>query len=128
MFTMFGAVAMLLAAVGIYGVMSFAVNQRRQELGVRMALGADRRRILAMVLRKGSAQVLAGLVVGIGLAYSVAKLAGNAIQNVLFNTQATDLTIYAVVTGLIIAVSAIAVVVPARRATKVDPLIALRSE
>jgi predicted permease len=128
MFTMFGAVATLLAAVGIYGVMSFSVNQRRQELGVRMALGADRQTILGMVLRQGSVQVVIGLVLGVGFAYTVAKLAGDAIQNVLFNTRATDPLIYASVVVLVIVVSAIAVIVPARRATRVDPLIALRAE
>jgi predicted permease len=128
MFTIFGAVAMLLAAVGIYGVVSFAVNQRRQELGVRMALGADRRRILGMVLRQGGLQVVLGAVVGVGLAYTLATLAGDGIQNVLFNTSATDPMIYATVVGLVLLVSAIATVVPARRATRVDPLIALRAE
>jgi predicted permease len=128
MFTIFGAVATLLAAVGIYGVMSFSVNQRRQELGVRMALGADRRRILGMVLRQGSLQVIIGLVVGVTFALAVAKLAGDAIQNVLFNTRATDPLIYASVIALVIVVSAIALIVPARRATRVDPLVALRAE
>jgi predicted permease len=128
MFTIFGAVAMLLAAVGIYGVMSFAVNQRRQELGVRMALGADRRRILGMVLRQGGWQVALGTAVGVGLAFTLALLVGDGIQNVLFNTSATDPMIYTGVVGLVLLVSAIATVVPARRATRVDPLIALRSE
>ncbi len=72
MFTMFGAIAILLAAVGIYGVMSFAVNQRRQEFGVRMALGADNGRILGMVLRRGSLEVVAGLTAGMGLSLLIA--------------------------------------------------------
>ena len=128
MFTIFGGVAMLLAAVGIYGVMSFAVNQRRQELGVRMALGADRRRILGMVLRQGGVQVAIGTIVGVGLALAIARLAGDGIQTVLFNTSASDPAIYSAVVGLVLLVSAIATIVPARRATRVDPLIALRSE
>jgi predicted permease len=128
MFTIFGVVAMLLAAVGIYGVMSFSVNQRRQELGVRMALGADRRRILGMVLRQGSWQVAIGTGAGVMFALAIATLAGDGIQTVLFNTSASDPMIYTAVVGLILLVSAIAIVVPARRATKVDPLIALRSE
>jgi len=128
MFTIFGFVAMLLAAVGIYGVLSFAVNQRRQEFGVRMALGADRRRILGMVLRQSTWQVGIGTVVGLGLAYAVALLAGPAIQNVLFDTNTSDPAIYTLVLGLVVGVSLVATVVPARRATRVDPIIALRAE
>jgi predicted permease len=128
MFTIFGVVAMLLAAVGIYGVMSFAVNQRRQELGVRMALGADRGRILGMVLRQGGLQVIVGIVLGVGLTLAIASVAAQAIQTVLFDTSPTDTMTYVLVTGLIVVVSTIATIVPARRATKVDPLLALRSE
>ena len=128
MFTMFGAVATLLAAVGIYGVMSFSVNQRRQEFGVRMALGADRWRILRMVLRQSAWQVGIGAVVGLGIAYSIAILAGTGIQSVLFNTSASDPVIYTAVVVLVVLVSGAAAVVPARRATRVDPMIALRAE
>ena len=128
MFTIFGAVATLLAAVGIYGVLSFAVNQRRQEFGVRMALGANRGRILAMVVRQSAWQVGIGAAVGLGLAYAVATLAGSGIQAVLFDTSASDPVIYTAVTALVLLVALGATLVPARRATKVDPMVALRTE
>ena len=128
MFTMFGGVATLLAAVGIYGVMSFSVNQRRQEFGVRMALGADRWRILRMVMRQSAWQVGIGVAVGLGIAYTIAILAGTGIQSVLFNTNASDPAIYSAVLALVVVISSAAAVVPARRATRVDPMIALRAE
>ena len=87
MFTIFGVVAVVLAAVGIYGVMSFSVSQRTQEFGVRMALGADARRILAMVLRQGGVQITIGVVLGLGLAFTLAALIGAGMQNVLFNVD-----------------------------------------
>ena len=128
MFTVFGAVAVLLAAVGIYGVMSFAVNQRRQEFGVRMALGAGRRRILAMVIRQSAWQIAIGAAVGLGLASLIAALGGAGIQSVLFSVNPRDPAIYGTVLALITVVSLVATLVPARRATKVDPIVALRSE
>jgi predicted permease len=126
LFVIFGGVALVLAAVGLYGVMSFSVNQRRQELGVRMALGADRRRILLMVLRQSAVQVAIGAVAGVGLALGLATVAGAGIQTVLFDTSATDPATYVTVVGLIVLVSFIAALVPARRATRVDPMVALR--
>lgn len=126
LFAIFGGVALVLAAVGLYGVMSFSVNQRRQELGVRMALGADRRRILLMVLRQSAVQVAIGAVAGVGLALGLATVAGAGIQTVLFDTSATDPATYVTVVGLIVLVSFIAALVPARRATRVDPMVALR--
>ena len=128
MFTVFGIVAMVLAAVGIYGVMSFAVNQRRTEFGVRMALGANRRRILGMVVRQSSVQVIAGLVAGLGLTYLTATLAAGAIQQVLFNVNPSDPLVYAIVTLLVVAVALVATFVPARRATRVDPIVAMRTD
>ena len=128
MFSIFGLVAMVLAAVGMYGVMSFSVNQRRQEFGVRMALGAHYGRILAMVLRQGALQLALGLFLGLGLALAVATLLGSGIQNVLFGVTATDPLTYSVVVTLITVVSLVATLVPARRATRVDPMIALRAE
>jgi hypothetical protein len=84
MFTIFGLVAIVLASVGMYGVMSFSVNQRRQEFGVRMALGAHYLRILRMVLTQGAIQLALGLFIGLGLAFGLATLAGSGIQNILF--------------------------------------------
>jgi ABC-type antimicrobial peptide transport system permease subunit len=128
MFSTFGIVAIVLAAVGIYGVMSFSVSQRTQEFGVRMALGADRGRILGMVVRQGSFQVAAGLVLGVGLALPAAIAGGDAIGNVLFGVSPSDPLIYTSVVLLIAIVSLAATIVPARRATRVDPMIALRAE
>jgi putative ABC transport system permease protein len=128
MFTLFGLVATLMAGVGIYGVMSFSVSQRTQELGVRMALGADSRRILRMVLRQGS--ILTGLGVGLGLLITLALVgaAGDGIQGVLFGVSPRDPLIYAAVVAMVATVSLAASFVPARRATRVDPMIALRAE
>jgi len=128
MFSSFGLVAVLLAAVGIYGVLSFAVNQRTPELGVRMALGANRGRILRMVVAQSAWQVGLGATIGIGLALGVVKLAGAAIQGVLFGVNPTDPVIYAAVGLLVTLVALVATFGPARRATKVDPVIALRAE
>jgi putative ABC transport system permease protein len=128
MFTLFGAIAILLAAVGIYGVMSFSVNQRRQEFGVRMALGADTGRILAMVLKQGSRQVVAGLTVGIGLSLLIALLGRSGIETMLIGVTALDPATYVSVAVLVAAVSLAAVLGPARRATRVDPMLALRAE
>jgi putative ABC transport system permease protein len=128
MFTIFGLVAIVLASVGIYGVMSFSVNRRTQEFGLRMALGANTMRILTMVLQQGGAQVAIGLSLGLGLAYSLARLGGAGIQSQLFGITATDSVTYGLVAGLVVAVSLTATLVPARRATKVDPMIAFRAE
>ena len=128
MFTLFGVVAVVLAAVGIYGVMSFSVNQRRQEFGVRMAVGADGRRILAMVLRQGSRQVAVGLVVGIGLSLAIAVFGRRGIDTILIGVNALDPTTYGAVGLVVAAISAAAVLIPARRATRVDPVVALRAE
>ena len=128
LFSIFGVVAVVLAAVGIYGVMSFAVNQRTQEFGVRMALGADRRRILGMVLRQSGVQVVLGLGLGLGLVLPIVTLGGEAIQNTLFNVNPRDPSTHLAVATLVGAISLAATLVPARRATRVDPLIALRAE
>ena len=128
MFSIFGVVAMVIAGVGIYGVMSFSVNQRTQELGVRMALGADSRRILRMVLRQGSILTGVGLAIGLLITLGLAGVAGAGIQTVLFGVSPLDPLAYAAVATLIALVSLAASFVPARRATRVDPMIALRAE
>jgi predicted permease len=128
MFTIFGVVAIVLASVGIYGVMSFSVTRRTQEFGVRMALGADQRKILRMVLQQGSRQVALGLFLGLGLAFLLATLGGAAISNTLFNVSARDPLTYVAVFAVVTLVSLLAVLVPGRRAARVDPLIALRIE
>jgi putative ABC transport system permease protein len=124
----FGVVAVILASVGLYGVMSFSVNQRSQEFGVRMALGADSRRILGMVLRQGFWQIGIGLGVGLGLTLLFAYLGRGQLANFFFKTSPTDPASYLIVGVLVAVISLIAAIVPARRATKVDPMIALRAE
>jgi len=128
MFSIFGIVAVVLASVGLYGVTSFSVNQRTQEFGVRMALGADARRILRMVLQQGARQLVLGLGLGLGLALLIATLGGAAIQNVLIGISPRDPVTYIAVAALLIVVSFVAAFIPARRATRVDPMIALRAE
>ena len=128
MFSIFGAIAMVLAGVGIYGVMSFSVNRRTQEFGVRMALGAQHRQILGMVVRQASWQVALGLVAGLGLALALATAGGAAVSTTLFGVTARDPLVYVAVFVLVTVVSLFAVVVPGRRATRVDPLVALRAE
>lgn len=128
MFSIFGVVATVIAAVGIYGVMSFSVSQRTQELGVRMALGADSRRILRMVLRQGSVLTGIGVALGVLITLALAVAAGDGMQSVLFGVSPLDPLVYAAVVALVAIISLAASFVPARRATRVDPMIALRAE
>jgi putative ABC transport system permease protein len=128
MFWIFGIVAVVLAAVGIYGVMSFSVSQRTQEFGVRMALGAGRGRILGMVMKQGGWQVAIGVTLGLGLAYGLAAVIGAGLQTILFGVSGSDLITYVSVAALVITVSLFATWVPARRATRVPPVMALRAD
>jgi len=129
LFIIFGVVAFILSAVGLYGVMSFSVNQRTQEFGIRMALGADARRIFRMVMTQGAWQLMIGLVLGIGgVALLFGVVATAALKNILFKVNALDPTIYFAVAGLLTLVAAVSCFVPARRATRVDPMVALRYE
>jgi predicted permease len=129
LFSIFGVIAFILSAVGLYGVMSFSVNQRRQEFGIRMALGADAARIFRMVMSQGAWQLLIGLALGIGFAaLFLGVVAAAALQNILFKVNALDPFVYFSVAALLTAVAAASCFVPARRATRVDPMIALRAE
>jgi len=130
MFSIFGGLAVLLASVGLYGVTSFSVNQRTQEFGIRLALGADHNRILAMVLRQGAVQYALGAGIGLGLTLLLAILARSAIAQaaLLFDVSPLDPATYLGVALLLGLVAFIATIFPARRATRVDPMIALRAE
>jgi putative ABC transport system permease protein len=121
---LFAVVALALAAVGTYGVLSYSVEQRTQEIGVRMALGAQGRQVLGMVLAQGAGLVMVGLVLGVVLALALRRL----LAGMLFGVAATDPTIFASVVVVLAAVSLIACYLPARRATRISPLVALRYE
>ena len=118
----FASVALLLAAIGTYGILAYSVTERRHEIGIRMALGADRRGVLTMVIRQGLTVTLAGLVVGLVGAIAVSRLA----SSLLFGVKPTDPLTFVSVSAFIVAVAIVACLVPARRATRVDPLSALR--
>ena len=120
----FAALGTVLAAVGLYGVLTYAVSQRTQEIGIRMALGAQRRDVLGMVLRQGMALVALGIVVG--LAGAVAF--GRAMRSLLFNVSPTDPLTFTVISVLLCMVALLACWLPARRATKVNPMEVLRYE
>ena len=120
----FAAAALVLAAIGAYGVISYSVAQRTHEIGVRMALGASPGKVRAMVLRQGMTVVAAGSVVGLILAVVL----GRALRSLLFGVSSTDAITYSIVTALLLATALLACWIPARRATRVDPLIALRHE
>jgi putative ABC transport system permease protein len=128
MFTIFGLVAVILSSVGLYGVMSFSVNQRTQEFGIRMALGADNGRILGMVLGQGALQLAIGLAIGLGCTALIGLLAREAIANQLFDISPLDPVTYACVALLLSAVAFVATFMPARRAMRVDPIVALRAD
>ena len=119
-----GGLGLLLAVVGVYGVISYAVNQRTQEIGIRMALGAQREKILAMVVSQGLKLVTIGLVIGVALSAGVARLVGNF----LIDTGSLDPLAYIAASVLLAAVAALACYFPARRAMRVDPLVALHYE
>jgi ABC-type antimicrobial peptide transport system permease subunit len=119
----FGGLALMLASVGIYGVMSYAVTQRAQEIGIRMALGAGRRDVLLLVLRQGMLVVVLGLSVGLLAAFALARL----VAALLF-VSPTDPLVFLGMALTLAAVGTLANLFPALRATTVDPLVALRYE
>jgi ABC-type antimicrobial peptide transport system permease subunit len=122
--TLFAAIALLLAAIGVYGLMAYSVEQRTQEIGIRMALGAARIDMLKLVLAQGMKLVGAGVAIGAGLAYGATRV----MQSLLFGVKASDPVTFAAVAGILTLVAAIATLIPARRASSVQPLEALHHQ
>jgi ABC-type antimicrobial peptide transport system permease subunit len=119
-----GSLGLILALVGVFGVISFSVSQRTNEIGIRMAMGAARSSILRMILQQGVWIIAAGLLSGIALAFAISRLVGNFITGI----SPYDPLTYIAVSAMLCAVALFACYLPARRATRVDPVVALRYE
>ncbi|MCZ6918370.1 MAG: ABC transporter permease [Gemmatimonadetes bacterium] len=124
MFTIFGGVALFLATVGLYGVLSFSVNQRTHEVGLRIALGATSANVMGLVMRQGFRQLALGLGVGVVMAFGLARM----ISLLLYDVAAADATVFVAIVVVLAATGLLASFLPARRATRVDPTVAMRAE
>jgi putative ABC transport system permease protein len=122
--TVFGFSALLLAAIGIYGLMAYSVEQRTQEIGIRLALGAQASQVKNMVVRQGMTLAIVGVAIGLGAAFGLARF----IATFLFGVGKWDPVVFVAVPGVLTLVALIAVWLPARRASRVDPILALRYE
>jgi putative ABC transport system permease protein len=120
----FGGVALLLSAIGIYGVMAYSVAQRTNEIGIRMALGAQRSSVLTQIIGHGAVLAMAGVAIGCGAALLLTRV----LAGLLFATSSTDPVIFAAVTLILMLVAIMASLIPAVRATRIDPVVALRYE
>jgi putative ABC transport system permease protein len=121
---LFASMALLLSAVGIYGVIAYSVSARTREIGIRMALGASRGDVFGLVMKEGLVLILAGVVAGLGAATALTRV----LSSQLYNVSATDPLTYAGIALLLTGVAAFACYLPARRATRIDPAVALRRE
>ena len=118
------AIAVILAMIGIYSVISFSVNERTREIGIRMALGAKRRDLLKMVLGQGMSVAVVGICAGLAIAFALTRL----LKTLLFEVSATDPKTFLAVASTLTVVALLACYLPARRATRVDPLVALKDQ
>ena len=125
--SLFGLLAQQLASIGLYGVLAYSVSRRTHEIGIRMALGANRGRMLTMILRQGMTLTLIGVALGLGGAYVLTRYL-ETLNSMLFGVQPRDPLTFVVTAALLTIVALIACLVPARRATKVNPMVALRYE
>jgi predicted permease len=121
---LFGAIALILAVIGVYGVMAYSVSQRTQELGIRRALGAEGKDIVRLVLRQGALLASLGAIIGLGLAFAATR----GLSAFLFGVSAFDPAVFSGVTVALMGAAVVASLIPARRATRVDPLVALRAD
>jgi ABC-type antimicrobial peptide transport system permease subunit len=122
--TIFAGIAIALASIGLYGVMSYLVSQRTREMGIRMALGAQRRDVLQLVIRRGMLLTMVGVGLGLAGSFGLTRL----ISSLLFGVSATDIGTFGTVSSLLFVIALLACWLPARRASRVDPIVALRTE
>ena len=122
--SIFAGIALVLAAIGIYGLMSYSVEQQNQEVGIRMALGAGTSEVLRLIVKQGMTPACLGVIAGLGIAFAATRL----LSSLLFGVKAADPISFTAVAIVLTAVALFATYIPARRATKVDPVIALRQE
>ena len=122
--TIFAGIAIALASIGLYGVMSYLVSQRTREMGIRMALGAQRRDVLQLVIRRGMLLTLVGVGLGLAGSFGLTRL----ISSLLFGVSATDIGTFGAVSSLLFVIALLACWLPARRASRVDPIVALHIE
>jgi ABC-type antimicrobial peptide transport system permease subunit len=122
--TTFGILAVIVAALGVYGLVAYAVSQRRREIGIRMALGADPSAVMGMVMREGLVLAAIGAILGLGGAWAMRRV----IESMLYGITPADPIAYIVAAVILITTATVATVIPARRATRVNPVEALRSE
>jgi len=120
--SVFGLLALGLASIGLYGIMAYSVNQRKREIGLRVALGASRASVLRLILKQGMSLVLAGVLIG----FAGALLVGRLLSGMLYGVSATDPASVAGAALVLVAIALLACYLPARRASRVDPLVALR--
>jgi len=120
----FAALALILAMIGLYGLISYSVLQRTREIGIRMALGAQRRDVLKLAIRQGVMDAVYGVVIGLGLGLTLTRV----MTSMLYGVKASDWVTFAVVSVLLLLIAVVASYIPARRAAEVDPMVALRNE